>query len=114
MRVISFITYEESENFEEIGVGGMGGFFQNGMRWENYIDRFNDEGKMIVEAIREAIVANNIRCTGETHQHSDYNSVPLFENNKVATYSYRGWGDLMAAIWSTEEDENYNYMDFYM
>jgi hypothetical protein len=32
----------------------------------------------------------------------------------VATFSYRGWGDIMAAIWSEEENKDYNYMDFYM
>jgi hypothetical protein len=50
--------------------------------------------------------------TGQEHQ---YNSgVPVFSDGKVATYTYRGWGDLMAAIWATEEDKDYHYMDFYM
>ena len=40
--------------------------------------------------------------------------MPLFSDGKVATFSFRGWGDLMAAIWSEAEDKDYGYMDFYM
>jgi hypothetical protein len=53
------------------------------------------------------------RCTGEEHQNG-YAAVPLSSNGKVDTYTYRAWGDLMAVVWSTEEDKDYGYIDFYM
>ena len=49
----------------------------------------------------------------EQHQNGAV-AVPLWSNGKVDTYSFRSWGDLMAAVWSTEENKDYGYMDFYM
>ena len=40
---------------------------------------------------------------------------PVFDDGTVGSFSFRAWGDLMAAIWNTEENTNkYSYMDFYM
>ncbi len=111
---MKFITYKEAEELEEIGLGGMGGFFENGMRWEDYLAIYKPEAHELLEQLRQGIIDNKVRCTGDQHQHTDYPSVPVFPNGKVATYSYRAWGDLMAAIWSTEENVDYNYMSFYM
>lgn len=113
-RKIKFITYSESEGIEESDLGGMGGFFENGMRWDDYKSRFDKDLWGDLEILRSSIIKNDIRITGHQHQHSDVESVPVFEDGKTATYSYRAWGDLMAAIWSTKEDKDYNYMDFYM
>jgi len=112
--IIKFIAYSEAEGKEKIGIGGVGGFFDNGMRWKDYIENFTDDGKLMVEHLREKIIENMVRCTGDQHQHSGYKSVPLFSNGKVATYSYRAWGDLMAAVWSEQDNKDYNYMTFYM
>ena len=111
---IQFITYNEASDKEEIGIGGMGGFFEAGMRWEDYIKVFIPDVHDTLNQLRSAIIENNIRCTGDQHQYSNYESVPLFPNGKVATYSYRAWGDLMAAVWSSEENKDYSYMSFYM
>jgi hypothetical protein len=70
-------------------------------------------GHPLLEELRRSIIANNIRCTGEQHQNGAV-AVPLWSNGKVDTYSFRAWGDLMAAVWSTEENKDYGYMDFYM
>jgi hypothetical protein len=40
--------------------------------------------------------------------------VPVFEDETISTFSYRAWGDLLSAIWSEEENKDYNYMAFYM
>ncbi len=112
--IIKFINYSEVQNKEDIGIGGLGGFFEDGMRWKDYLEIFTDEGKILVEHLRDKIIENNIRCTGYEHQNSAYNSVPLFSNGKVATYSFRAWGDLMAAVWSENDNKDYNYMTFYM
>jgi len=114
MKVIRFVTYEIASEMPENGIGGMGGFFDNGMRWDDYLNHFKDEAHPLIETLRKSIIENNIRCTGDEHQHFDYESCPVFSDGSAATYSYRAWGDLMAAVWSTEEDQDYNYMDFYM
>lgn len=113
MRVINWISYEETSEYKENNIGGLGGFFQKGMRWKDYIESFIPECSSYIEALRQSIVENNIKICGDEHQYGS-EGVPVFEDNTVATYSYRAWGDLMAAIWSEEENKDYSYMDFYM
>lgn len=109
MNVKDWISYDDAEG-KDITIGGLGGFFQDGMRWKDYV---YDESEPHLQALRRAILKNNIKITGEKHQEDD-NGVPLFEDGKVGLYTYRAWGDLMAAIWSEAEDKDYCYMDFYM
>jgi len=117
MKVTNWISYSEAENFKNNNVGGLGGFFnfqQKGMRWKDYIDIFTEDDKFYVEALRQEILDKNLRFCGNDHQADDFDGTPLFKDNTVATYSYRAWGDLMAAIWSEKEDKDYCYMNFYM
>lgn len=115
-KVTDWIDLGESEGKEE-AIGGIGGFFNagmiHGMRWKDYIEIWKDETKPYAEAIRKNVIENNIKITGEKHQSSS-NGVPLFDDGKIGSFSYRAWGDLMAAIWSEEESKDYNYMNFYM
>lgn len=111
MKVVDWIAYADCENYTD-SVGGLGGFFKDGMRWKDFIGSYTDKAKPYYEAIRQDVIKKGIRITGERHQYSD-NGVPLFEDNTVGTFSYRAWGDLMAAIWSEHEDKDYCYMDFY-
>ncbi len=64
-----------------------------------------------IEALRKKIIADNIKCAGDIHQDK---MVPLFNDNTVGLFSWRAWGDLMAAIWSEEENKDYCYLQFYM
>ena len=124
--VVAWISDAEASNKKE-AVGGMGGWFgydeekcdadgrwaKAGHRWKDYLEDWKPEVHPYLEAIRQDVVAKGIRLTGEQHQnHSE--GVPLFNDGKVALFSFRGWGDLMAAIWSEAENKDYGYMDFYM
>lgn len=116
MKIIDWVDYEDAgENYVDNLIGGLGGFFnweKKGMRWKDYIEEYPDEkDKIYIEALRKEIVKNNLKFTGHVHQNGL--GVPLFEDNTVALYSYRAWGDLMAAIWSEEENKDYCYMEFY-
>jgi hypothetical protein len=111
-KVVEWICYDDAKE-EDNTIGSLGGFFKDGMRWPDYVDQFVDEGKEYAEAIRQDVIDKHIRLTGEGHQ-SDSHGVPVFEDGKCALFSWRAWGDLMAGIWSTEENKDYNYMDFYM
>lgn len=113
MKVIKWISDNESYG-KDVSVGALGGFFELGMRGQK--DYFNDstkESKPYVEAIRESVLEKGLKLTGEDHQ-SSIEGVPLFEDGTIGSFSWRAWGDLMAAIWSEEEDKDYSYMDFYM
>ena len=123
MKVIKWISYKESEKYPE-SVSCLGGWFnagyihpgkenEKGQRWKDYIEIWKDEVKPYLEAIRKDVLKKGFKLTGENHQYSP-DGVPLFEDKTVASFSYRAWGDLMAAIWSEEEDKDYSYMDFYM
>lgn len=108
---ITWIPYAAAESMPHI-ISTSGGWFDNGHRWADYIETWSNPATPYLEALRADIIAKGIRYTGEQHQYTD-DGVPLFDDGHVATFSYRGWGDLMAAIWSTEEDKDYSYMDFY-
>ncbi len=115
LRVVTeWISLDEADAYR-ISVGGLGGFFNfetKGMRWKDFIDRFHVDHRMYYEAIRVSVLENRYRFTGGEHQHGP-GGVPLFDDDSVGSFSYRGWGDLMAAIWSEEEDVDYSYVDFY-
>ena len=105
-----WINWEEAQNLEE-SFDGLGGFFQNGMRWRDYLARFRDDVHVYAEALRAAVIKDGIRATGEEHQNGEL--VPVFNDGTCAMFSYRAWGDIMAAIWSEEDNKDYNYIDFY-
>ena len=108
----------------EVAIGGWGGGFgynnEEGEkrekvrhRWNDYLEDMAPECIPYAEALREACVKHNIRITGYQHQ-NDADGVPVFSDGKIGSFSFRAWGDLMAAIWSEAENKDYNYMDFYM
>jgi hypothetical protein len=116
MRVERWVSYPEAEVMSA-GLGGMGGFFgwEREMRWQDYLDAFSFTDKQLerLEALRAEIVRRGLKEGGDWHQYSDC-GVPVFSDGTVGDYSFRAWGDLLAAIWSEEEDKHYTYMDFYM
>lgn len=112
MKVIKWLTSEEAEDIPE-SIGGLGGWFnfcESGQRWKDYIGNMPEEQRVYAEALKEEIIINNFRFGGDQHQ---IDKVPLFEDGTCGSFSFRAWGDLMAAIWSEVEDKDYNYMDFY-
>jgi hypothetical protein len=117
--VIQWIPYAEADSHEENGLGGMGGWFHEGLRWSDYLDQMglndpaNNRTREYAESFRVDVVKCNIRHGADWHQHGPA-GVPLFADGTIATFSYRAWGDILAAIWSTADDKNYSYMDFYM
>lgn len=113
MKVVKFVTYMEAGDLPESSLGGLGGFFSHGMRWKDYLAQYVPEVHETLEWLRVAILENEIRCDGYEHQNTTA-SCPVFEDGTCACYSYRAWGDLMAAIWSTAENHDYSYMSFYM
>lgn len=114
LKIKKWITRKEAEDKKENGLGSSGGFFECGMRWEDYKNRFKKIVHSMLEELRRSIIENHIKWSGEAMQDYGYDTVPLWSNGKVDIYSWRGWGDLMAAVWSSEEDKDYCYMDFYM
>lgn len=108
IKVVDWISLEDGGT--TISLGGLGGFFENGMRWDNYIEIVKDSPHLT--ALREEIIRKGLKENGGWHQYNEA-GVPLFSDGSIASYSMRGWGDLLAAIWSTEESTDYNYMDFY-
>ena len=106
---------EMKQKIMDISIGGMGGWFgfdEKGQRWKNYIDSISKEFIPYAEAIKESVIANNIRYSGDEHQNK-YDGVPVFDDNTIGSFSFRAWGDIMAAIWSEVENKDYSYMDFY-
>jgi len=115
IKVIEWISEKDCAD-KDVSIGGLGGWFnfnEKGKRWKDYLDATKKELHPYCEAIRKSVIEKKLRTTGDQHQHSG-SGVPLFNDDTIGSFSYRAWGDLMAAIWSEEEDKDYNYMDFYM
>ena len=115
MKVIKFLTWDEIDGLEEEGYGGLGGDFKKGMRWKDYINQFKDEYIADLENLKLAIVDNRIRYSAMEYRINSKpcRAIPLWDNGKIDTYTMRGFCDLMAAIWSQEDNNDYGYMDFY-
>ena len=119
IKVVDWIDYKEAEEKQD-SCGGLGGWFNGslihgdkygaGHRWKDYIERTPEHEVKYVEAIREAVLEQGLRISGSMQQDTH---IPLFSDGTIGTFSFRGWGDLMAAIFSEKEDKDYSYMDFY-
>lgn len=91
--------------------GGMGGWV-DGHDWPAYLDSVRPEDRERYEAIRTAVIRDKIRYGGDWHQQE---GEPLFSDGTYGSFSFRAWGDLLAAIWNSEEKtDQYGYMNFYM
>ena len=93
-------------------MGGWFNFGPKGQRWQTYLDNFTPTVYPYLEAVRRDVVKNGYRFTGEQHQ--TQSAIPKFSDGTYMSLTWRAWGDLMAAIWSEEENVDYNYMNFYM
>ena len=113
MKVIKWISYNDTSDYKEAPCGGLCGWFDNWHRWEDYIETYKEESHQYLNAIKESVIKKRIRYTGAEHQNAE-DGCPVFEDGTSCTFSYRAWGDLMAAIWSSDENKDYHYMDFYM
>ena len=113
MKVIEWVAYDyDKPEYPQNALGGMGGWFQNGYRFKDYLEEYDESVHPYINAFREAVLEMKLKEGGDWHQNWD--GTPKFDDGTVSTFSYRAWGDIMAAIWSTEENKDYNYMDFYM
>lgn len=110
---ITFINREEAKNKPENNLCLLGGWFTDGMRWEDYLSRCDPSVHHRLESLRQAIIEHDIRCTGAQHTDEGDGCIPLYEDGTITIYSWRGWGDLMAAVWSSHDNKDYHYMEFF-
>lgn len=110
VKVLRWGTEQEMEGRTD-PVGCMGGWFNHGHRWKDLLERFVDEAHPYLEALRAEIISKKLRFGGDGHQRDKY---PLFDDGCCALFSYRAWGDLLAAVWAEHDGMDYHYMDFYM
>lgn len=108
MKVVGLTSFDPAQDMKR-SLGGLGGFFSLGMRWADYVEAVGENEYTL--ALREYIVQNEIKEGGGWHQDE---GVPVFEDGTVASFSFRAWGDLLAAIWSEELNQDFCYMDFYL
>jgi len=119
--VVGWTSYDDSR--PDSILGGMGGWFgfnasENktySHRWKDYLDIFVPEAHPRLESLRKAIVDAGVWESGDWHQRANNGEIgcPVFSDGTVGRYSFRAWGDLMAAVWSEYYDRDYCYMDFY-
>ena len=116
MKVEKWVDWDDAPTSDGLQLEWMGGWFnftEKGQRWQDYLDTFGPELWVYLEAVREDIIAHHRRFSGDAHQHQG-EGVPVFTDGKCLCLSFRAWGDLMAAIWSEQDQTDYSYMKFYM
>lgn len=112
MEKITVVSWNEEDVPEgATAIGWWGGFFEKGMRWKDYLEDFNETVHPYLEVARKSAVEKQIKTTGEQHQHEGI--TPVFSDGRYFAMTFRAWGDLMAAVWSEEENRDMSYMDFY-
>ena len=109
----SWVSPGETAKYRRSPVGGPGGWFAKGLRWPDYLERWKPEARRYLEALRDEALSRGIRGTGAWHADELERGVPLFNDGTFASFSQRGWADLMAAIWSGTDGRDYGYADFY-
>ncbi len=95
MKIDRWISFDEADGMSE-AVGGMGGVW-DGMDRAEYLATWLPEARPYIEAIWSALDERGA-MSGQEHQDS---GVPVFDDGKVASFSMRGWGDLVAAWWNS-------------
>ena len=115
VRVAEWVAYDDVDEYPEAPIGGLGGWFgfKEPNTWRDYLGAWAPEAHPHIHALRESIVERGVRWGGDWHQNAD-DGTPVFSDGSVATFSYRAWGDLLAAIWSDVDGRAYSYMTFYM
>jgi hypothetical protein len=111
--VAAWISYKAAEHGYPVDIGDWGGFETMDGTWAEHVARLQPRVVPYHEALRRAILARGLRRGGDWHQNAR-DGVPVFDDGAVGTFSFRAWGDLMAAIWGPEDGCIYGYMDFYM
>lgn len=112
IKVINWISYEEAQKKNK-KLSGIDGFFTSSMNWQEYLNMCQPEQKIYIDALKTAIIKEKIKKAGDWHQWSN-EGVPLFSDGVVITFSWRSWGNLLAAMWEIEEGKSYDYIDFYI
>ena len=78
--------------------------------FEDYLNKFSEDIHPYILALRDEIISKDHRFTAPLHQTV---MTPLFSDGTVSRFSYRAWGDFMAAVYTTEENP-IDYMEYYM
>lgn len=97
----------------DIGDWGGGASYTKSRTWQEHLSRTEPRLRPYHDALRPAVLARGLRRGGDWHQRAA-DGVPVFDDGAIATFSFRAWGALMAAIWGPEDRCSYSYMDFYM
>jgi hypothetical protein len=87
--------------------------------WTNFECEYptrNVEGPALLEIVQligDEVVKYGYAFSGYDHQNAS-TGVPVFSDGTCLRASMRGWGQIMAAIYSAVDEVELSYMDFYM
>jgi|SRR5690554_2559666 len=96
------VTSEAHDNTSVI-YGG----YEGGYTWDEYLDTFKSKFKPHFELIRKAI--EKLDWVGKTAGEMANDVEFVFSDGVIIAFTWRAWGDLMAAI----VDKGENYMKYY-
>lgn len=113
IEIQAWVAFKDLDKYPQNKAGHLGGWVK-GENFDEYLERYDESVHKYLIAIKEYVIAHQSYSTGEEHQYSS-NGIPLFTDGTISAFSWRGWGDLMAAIKNSDTGtQDYQYMDFYM
>ncbi|GEM_PF-5661738 len=98
---------------EGYNLSSFGGFEEADTSWPDYLALYPAEWHLHLEAIRHSIIAKQIWAGGDWHQDSPH-GVPVLSDGHFIICTWRGWGELLAAVWNSELGQQFTYLDFYI
>jgi hypothetical protein len=123
--IIGWVSYQEAEAISSGGkpnLGGLGGWVKGHDFNEYLAHSVAPEFHAHYIALRNDIQNRNIRFGGDAHQ-TRPDGCPLWSDGSVATFTWRAWGDLLAATYNRPRDQRidlfgvnhyHSYLCFYM
>jgi hypothetical protein len=110
---VTWQSYDSTADLPGFNLSDLGAGNQIAPNWAAYLVDYAVEWHPHLDAIRQSIIENKVWAGGDWHQYSAH-GVPVLSDGHFLGCSYRGWGGLLAAIWTSELEKHFTYMDFYM
>lgn len=110
---VTWQSYDSTADLPGFNLGNMGNGNETATNWPAYVADYAPEWHPHLEAIRHAIIANRVWVGGDWHQDSAH-GVPVLSDGHFMACSWRGWGELLAAVWNSELGKVFTYIDFYI
>jgi hypothetical protein len=109
---VTWQSYDSTTDLPGYNLSDLGGPDDIDKNWPAYVVQYATEWHPHLEAIRQSIIEDEVWAGGEWHQYSP-NSLPVLSDGHLMSCTFRAWGSLLTAVWNSELERDFRYIDFY-